>query len=168
VKSAILYMLITVTGQGDVHHSQGYQSLHACEEARSLAVYGETVEQFKKADDDLARAEKEYRDDFYKTHPPRKPKDKDERRYVEEEKELRAKGGYSFGSSWSPCRRGDICGLSMTRDFLIQDEPGPYIGNGFSDSYSSDRGEWVQDVHQRMRIKYPTDVKAAECVRQDK
>jgi hypothetical protein len=34
--TAIPYALITVTGQGDVHHSEGYKSLHACEEAKSI------------------------------------------------------------------------------------------------------------------------------------
>jgi hypothetical protein len=44
MKAAVLYMLITVTSQGDVHHSNGYPTLRMCEEAKSVAQSGQPLE----------------------------------------------------------------------------------------------------------------------------
>lgn len=45
MKTAFLWMLITVTGGGTVGHSTGYPGKHYCEEARSIALYGRTLEE---------------------------------------------------------------------------------------------------------------------------
>ena len=51
--SAIAFSLIVITTAGQVTYSSGYENLHMCMEARSLALTGLTVE--AKADKDAAK-----------------------------------------------------------------------------------------------------------------
>jgi len=66
------FTLITVTNQGEVFHAKGFDTLRMCEQAKSVAVYGHTIEQHE---EDMKRAaEREVKLDaeWRAAHPPRK------------------------------------------------------------------------------------------------
>lgn len=71
------FTLITVTYGGDVGHSRDYRSLRMCEQARSLALTGETLEQAQQRRDAILKAQQERDDEWKKAHPPRTPTAKD-------------------------------------------------------------------------------------------
>lgn len=103
--AALTYTLITVTYGGSVAHSGGYDTLHMCEEARSLATTGMTIEA-KKASDDAYKVarDKEYAE-WRATHPSREPKNDSERSLVKS-------GIISWGGSAGgghTCDDGKIC-----------------------------------------------------------
>lgn len=75
-----LYVLMTLI-QGVAHFSNP-TSLHNCEEGRSIAFYGQTIEEKYKADLDAAQAVHAW----YNDHPPRMPKNADEWALVAEAK----------------------------------------------------------------------------------
>lgn len=53
--ASILYTLIVVTGTGTVTHSDGFKSLHMCEEAASIAQTGKTLEESKALDEQASK-----------------------------------------------------------------------------------------------------------------
>lgn len=71
------FTLITVTNQGEVFHAKGFDTLRMCEQAKSVAVYGRTIEQLeddrKREDERQAKLDAEWR----AKHPPRKATAKD-------------------------------------------------------------------------------------------
>ena len=96
---------------------------------------------------------------WVKRHPPRVP--------TAQEAE-RVKDGAKFvGSSIKYCGteeigNRDVCGgWHLVTGGLVQDDPQPDAG---WPSYDPDKGEFVVYQHDKPVLKYPTDVKVAECV----
>lgn len=102
------YVLVVVTNGGIVSSSV-YPSLYAAQQAKSIALTGMTIEDKRAHDMDREAARKEW----YATHPPRSPKNDDERRMVQS----RALSGIrvSLGSNHN--------GVTVTADGLIQEHP---------------------------------------------
>lgn len=85
------FTLITVTNQGEVFHAKGFDTLRMCEQAKSVAVYGRTIEQLEAAR--KAERELEAKQDavWLAAHPPRK-----------------ASANEAKGGSWTDCA-GNVC-----------------------------------------------------------
>lgn len=141
--AAMAYTLITVTYGGDVSHSRGYETLEMCEQAKSLALTGMTIEQNKAADEAYAKSER----DWDEAHPWREPKDDWERKAVASG----INGSMNNGGpiSWAFDGKGQIKEMR---------------GGGISPSYNSNRGESVQYVRGGWVMKHKTDIKHAECI----
>ena len=154
-----IYLLIAITAGGNISKVE-FDSLAACENAKSLALYGETTEEYKKKEESLKMAEKSYEKEFYKKHPPRDPRTKEEKAFLDSV----IKSGGWLSSAWGPCSRGEICGASVTKDGKIQDLPGPFVGNGSSGSYYPKDGEWIQETYRGMVVRSKYHVKTAECI----
>jgi hypothetical protein len=75
--AAAIYILITVTYGGKVWVSPGFSSLRACEEAKSIAETGVTIEENQKNRATLERIQSEEKRKFEAEHPPRSPTDED-------------------------------------------------------------------------------------------
>lgn len=101
---AAAFVLVTVA-QGGTVSSSYYQSMSACEEAKSIATTGETVEQLAA----IATHEAKIKSDFEAAHPPRAPKDEIEK--------YEADHGDPFGYS------DGFHSFTVTADRLIQEEP---------------------------------------------
>lgn len=69
------YTLITVTYGGEVHHSRGYETLRMCEQAKSIALTGMTIEEKDAADKERRRQ----RELWEAEHPWREPRNDYER-----------------------------------------------------------------------------------------
>lgn len=155
----IIYLLIAISAGGNVSQTE-FLTLDACENAKSIALYGETTEEYKAIDERIASEGKEYENKFYAVHPPREPKTDQEKSIIDR---VKKSGGFS-SSSWSPCGRDKVCGMSITDDYKIQDTPGPYIGNGFGPSYNPKAGEWTDYFHGKFVLRHSGDVKTARCI----
>lgn len=72
VRKQPTFTLITVTNQGEVFHAKGFDTLRMCEQAKSVATTGRTLEQIKA--DRKAEQEREAKRDaeWRAKHPPRK------------------------------------------------------------------------------------------------
>lgn len=150
MKSAILYMLITVTTQGDVHHSHGFKSLHVCEEAKSVVIYGKSIEH-KAADEAKAKADTKARQDTWaRAHPPRKPDSVEESRIVEFEK--RDRGATTSHITCPPPEHP----FHVTTDLLIQDDDPADVKCGISN--------WAEIGDKMSSGCNPDAIKSAECV----
>ena len=86
---SFVYTLLVVTYGGSVAHSS-FDNLRQCQEAKSLATTGYTIEENadraakQKAERERRDAEQDRRDaEWRSAHPPRPPKDADERKQVE-------------------------------------------------------------------------------------
>jgi hypothetical protein len=89
-----------------VNHSGGFDTLHMCEEARSLAVDGMTIEA-KQTRDDAAKADAAKQEAAWRAaHPPREPKDDMERADV-------VKAPFHFGGMYG---NSHVCGAKICDD----------------------------------------------------
>lgn len=140
------WTLITVTGAGQVNHSRGYETLFMCEQAKSLALTGMTIEQNKAADEAHAKARADWED----AHPWREPREQWERDFAKSGSSASCSNGYStWHFSDGKIREG-------------------YPSDGMSASYSENKGEWCEWVRGTAIIKRRHDVKHAECIREPK
>lgn len=137
-----LWILLTVTYGGAVNRSEPFKSLYLCQEARSLALTGQTIEENAHLAAQRVAAEKKWRQE----HPPRLPRTADERKWC-------GKDVIFAGSSsgWS-CLHGMVS------------EPSPFDLVGLSPSYSPEHGEAVEVINGQWVLKHANDVKVAECV----
>jgi hypothetical protein len=142
MKLAIIYTLITVTYGGEVHYSRGHETLRECEQGKSLALTGMTIEQNQAAD----AAYKKSFEDWEKEHPWREPEDDWERKLV-------ANGASGLFIGGGPIQL-------EVREGKIKE----HIGSSFSPSYNSARGEDAVWVRGGWAMKTRNDVKVAECV----
>lgn len=119
VTAAVVYALIVVTYGGDVHYVDGLRSRAACEDVRSVALYGRTVAErhLDLAWDRLRRLDRDRR--WRAEHPPREPATADER--------VLAKNG---GMAWGYGPTGSMHAESG----LIYDDPltEGYLTAGFA------------------------------------
>ena len=115
-----MWTLITVTNGGAVHESQ-HATKETCEQARSVALTGMTIEGNKAADEAYAAYLKKFEDD----HPWRDPKDDNERRLVKSG----GSGSVSWGGSYYILYDGET---GKVRE---------YPSGGMSRGYNSNEGE---------------------------
>jgi hypothetical protein len=141
--AAIAYILITVTYGAEVHHSNGFESLDLCEQAKSLALTGMTIEQNKAADEAYAKARKDWED----AHPWRDPQNDWEREMAK----VKMYGAVSNGGpiSWAFNGEGKI------RDMMSASA---------SPTYDPSRGEGMDFIRGAWAPKNKSSVKHAECV----
>lgn len=136
-----MWSLITVTNGGSVNISAGYPTKSLCEEAKSIALTGMTIEQNNEADAVYEKAQA----DWEASHPWREPKNKSE-----------AALSKFIGSS------------SNGYNTLISDGHGKvrdgYPSGGMSMSYNPNDGESVQYVRGGYRLLHKTDIKYAHCI----
>jgi hypothetical protein len=138
-----MWTLITVTNGGKVNESQ-HATKESCEQARSIALTGMTVEENKAADQVYADYLKKYEED----HPWRDPKDDNERQIL--------KSGGSGSVSWGgPYQLSYDSATGKVRE---------YPSGGMSMSYNSNEGETVDYVRGGWVRKSRTDIKSAKCV----
>lgn len=71
MKAAILYTLILVTYGADVKHTDGFTSLRACEQAKSIAKTGKTLEKIEAEAQSAREAAAKRKAEWETTHPPR-------------------------------------------------------------------------------------------------
>lgn len=142
--AAVLYTLITVTNGGNVGHSGGYTSLQVCNEAKSVAMTGQTLEQRAEEAAKIKAARDKREADWLEAHPGRPPKNDDERLQMEKV------GGTKHGvDPWIYTKEGEF----RVRDGLLYEQPrsGVTVGAG--------GGVWFGGGGA------PTDgIKYAECV----
>jgi hypothetical protein len=70
---AISFTLISVTHGGQINHADGFTSLHVCEQARSLALTGQTLEQVEEAAKARESARRKETEAWRAAHPLRPP-----------------------------------------------------------------------------------------------
>lgn len=140
ILEAIVWTLITVTNGGEVHESR-HATKESCEQAKSIALTGMTIEENKAADEAYAAYLRKWDDD----HPWRDPKDDNERMLA------KSVGSVSWGGPYS--LSGD--GNGKVRE---------YPSGGMSMSYNSNNGESVELVRGQYRLKNKQDVKYAKCI----
>lgn len=147
---AALWMLVTVTGSGDVGHSMNYKTKHDCEEAKSLALFGLTMEGFKKAETDYREKYLKYEAsvkdisyEYSKTHPcwNHKPR-----------LEVETFKGIDF--YWQKTEHGYWCPIPSND---------PYFST-MGVTWFSDRGEFEMEGPSGPMVGSAHDVKTAECV----
>lgn len=143
ILEAIMWTLITVTNGGQVSESR-HATKESCEQAKSIAVTGMTIEENKAADDAHARYLKKWDED----HPWRDPKNEDERQLVKD-------GG--FGSmSW-----GGPYGIAYDgKTGKVRETQGGSTGM----SYSPNNGESVDYARGQYLLKHRGDIKYAKCI----
>jgi hypothetical protein len=140
ILEAIMWTLITVTNGGAVSESQ-HATKETCEQAKSVALTGMTIEENKAADDAYAAYLKKFAED----HPWRAPKNDSERSLA------KSGGSMSWGGPFD--MQGDGKGM-------VRESP----GGGMSMSYNSNEGESVDFVRGQWVMKSKTSVKYAKCV----
>lgn len=138
------FTLITVTYGGEVGHSRGYETLYMCEQAKSLALTGRTIEANKALDEHLAAQAQEEADKWRSAHPPRKPTTQEEIKI--------ASGGFMARWSSQPY-------TTVGEDGLLYDWP----GNG-SGSWTISTSEYHAWENGRYVSKTKRDIKHAECI----
>jgi len=106
LSAATFWVLITVTTGGVIHQESGFTNEAICEDAVSIARYGQTVAEYKEAQRRADEARKLRDEKWRAAHPPREPKTKEEKEIV--------KRTYGWGGN------GSICGHS--KDGLIYDD----------------------------------------------
>lgn len=148
-------LLITVTGNGQVHHAN-FNTKATCEEARNIALYGETIEAGKAIDEAQEKSSLEPAADWRKFHPCHAPKSKADWQVWNDHKKANGfSSGFGMdiggGNIFSNVENGKIC---------------DYQGGGVSwlRTFNPSNGEWIQESHGVTITKYPTDVKTAECL----
>lgn len=141
------WTLLTVTNDGQVHHSHGFPTKYLCEQAKSLALYGLTIEQREQRNKANAAWKAEQAIRWRKLHPGRKPVTPRELKMVKDNPN---------GSGWSISHEYDRVGS----DGLLYREQ----GSGSSQSYNSNQGESVEFVDGIWIKRYRHDVKYAECI----
>lgn len=158
-----VYLLIAITGTGHVDHSI-YHTQRQCDEAKSMALYGETVEQF--AEDEIASAKdaENAHDQWAKDHPPRPPKNTAEREMIA--RHIRNKtADYSLTDGLNLQLGDRVCSLWITDDNLLQDVPcSPYTATRISKTNNGGRPMWV---HGELGYKDINDIETAECIKTD-
>lgn len=138
-----MWTLITVTNGGQVQESQ-HATKRLCEEAKSIALTGMTIEENEAAD----RAYAEWLQKWDEEHPWRDPKDDTERRLLER--------GVSGSVSW-----GGPHGLSYNGSTgKVREYP---IG-GMSMPYNPNNGESVELVRGRYVMRHKGDIKYARII----
>lgn len=149
-----MWTLITVTNGGDVSHSTGYLSKELCEQAKSVALTGMTIEQNKAADEAYEKSVKEAADRWREAHPPRKPSTPADFKIIEWHKNGSRTLGATDGFSNYDAATG------MMLDY-------PNSRGATSSAYSPNDGESVAYVRGTFVTKHKTDIKYAECVLTD-
>lgn len=148
--AAALLTLITVTHGGQVFHSEGFPNQRACDEAKSIALTGMTIEQNAAEDAAYVKMEKDRADSWREAHPPRQPTTPADRQIIED-----AKNGIVHGGSTRPYS-------TVGKDGFIYDWPGS--GSLWSPSYNPSQGETVVMERGGWVLKHREDIKYAECV----
>lgn len=128
------YLLITVSGVGEVRTSP-QPDMHACAEARNVALYAATVEDDAAAADKAAAVPEARRRAWEDAHLFRPPADDAERWYVKE-----WDAGHLFATSAYEFRKP-----GLLRDLDQSGSVGP--------SYSPRDGEWA-DLHNGGWVKH--------------
>lgn len=139
-----VFTLIIVTFGGDVGHSRGYETLQTCEQAKSLALTGRTIEQNKAMDEAYDKAQADQAARWREANPPRVPTEAERKKWA----------GQLFSSA--PYS-------TIGKDGLIYDYPGGgmmVVGPG----YNPNQGESVVWERGGYTLKHKYDVKNAECV----
>ncbi len=136
------YTLITVTNAGEVKHSRGFETLEMCEQAKSIALTGMTIEENKAADEAYAKRQREKEAKWRAAHPPRVPTDEERARWA----------GTLF-------QTGHYC--TIGEDGLLYEWYGEtWIGP----SYRPQDGESVEFIRGGHVLKHRHDIKYAKCV----
>ena len=143
----MVYTLITVTYGGEVNHSRGYETLHMCQQAKSLALTGMTIEQNKAADVEYEQRVAKNEAEWRAAHPPRKPVTEDDFRMVEH-----AKDGCGMLASTGPFERANPDDGLI---YLRPASPSHHMSSGCG-SVEYSRGGW-----RRLGKHH---IKVAECV----
>lgn len=129
----ILWNLITVTQGGAVNHSDGFKSRYMCEEAKSVAQYGETIEELREIKARRQKDRDEAKAKWLAEHPGRGPKNESERKAVKENKP-----GWILGETdmtgLSPNPAGWFNVPELKDDGLIYDRPPDVWSNSYRDS----------------------------------
>jgi hypothetical protein len=120
----LIYALVTLTVGGEVHFSNP-TSLHLCEEGRSIAVYGRTIEDEAAAEAAAARAQTAATHQWYDEHPPRPPRTSAERDLVRAllQNARSRHENVDGGCETSGGDDGPVSCQSITPDGDIQDDP---------------------------------------------
>jgi hypothetical protein len=142
-----MWTLITVTNGGNVNESR-HATKRLCEEARSIALTGMTIEENEVAD----RAYADWLKKWDEEHPWRDPKDEWERKLVAGG----GSGSVSFGGPYSLSYDGSTG--------KVREHP----GGGMSMSYNSNNGESVDMIRGQWVIRHKTDIKYAKIVPPEK
>jgi hypothetical protein len=136
-----MWTLITVTGNGQVHESS-HATKELCEQARSVALTGMTIEENAAADEAYAQYLKKWDED----HPWRDPRDDYERSIL--------KGGGHGSCSWGgPYSLAYDSSTGKVREYP---SGGMSMSCGHGESVELVRGLWVN--RGRHSVKY------AKCI----
>lgn len=139
-----IYTLITVSYGGRIDHSD-FETLQMCEEAKSLALTGMTIEQNKAADEAYAKSEQDRKDAWRAAHPPRVPT-ANELKTISRTMPMMCSWPFS----------------TIGEDGLVYDWPPEGSESPFHDPseiLEFVRGCWIR--------KKSTDIKTADCVRRE-
>lgn len=134
------WTLITVTGEGAVHHSPGFATKHLCEQAKCMALYGMTMEEFA------------------------------EQKRLHEISETKRMEFASYPSSWDDkAKKGEAYKISDSEFHAYgclfrRGRSCVSWSSGEHRSYNPNSGESYVSVNGRGIIRHRCDVKSAFCV----